>query len=460
MILWQRGELMGQTTLSDFRQLIDGQPLSRFQLLVAGICAAVIFMDGFDAQIMGFVAPALIEQMHIARAAFGPVVSIGLVGMMIGGLVGGPLADRFGRKPVLVGCSFAFGLFSLLTATATSLESLAAFRLLTGLGLGGAMPNTISITSEYMPKRLRATAITTMFLGLPLGGAFGGFVAAALIPRLGWQSVFVVGGIFPLFIGVWVLAALPESIRFLILKGNQRDRVTQLLSRIACERAVLEELSAGAGEYSQKGFVVKQLFTEGRGTVTALLWITFFMNLLALFFLLSWLPTLMHDSGITVQAAILVTTLAQIGNAIGGVVLGRLIDWRCSFKILGWTYLAAAASIILIGEAGGSLGRLIPLVLAAGFCTGGGQTAANALTAEFYPTAMRSTGIGWALGIGRIGSIVGPMLGGMLLVGGVEARQIFWMAALPVLLATAAAFIIASVQDRQRRALVIGPAIG
>src|SRR6185437_3941899 len=175
---------MNQTT-ADLRDFIDGRPLGRFQLLVAFMCTALIFVDGFDAQVMGFVAPALIAHMHITRAVFGPVVSIGLVGMMIGGLVGGPLADRFGRKPVLVGCCFAFGSFSLLTATAHSVESLALFRLLTGLGLGGAMPNSIAITSEYMPKRLRATAITTMFIGMPLGAAVSGFAAAALVPQFG-----------------------------------------------------------------------------------------------------------------------------------------------------------------------------------------------------------------------------------------------------------------------------------
>ena len=445
---------MNQTAAADFRQFIDAQPLSRFQLGVATICAAVIFMDGYDAQVMGYVAPALIAQLHITRAAFGPIVSVGLVGMMVGGLVGGPLADRFGRKPVLVGCTLAFGLFSLLTATAASAESLAAFRLLTGLGLGGAMPNSIAITSEYMPKRLRATAITTMFVGMPLGGALGGVVAAALIPRFGWQSVFVVGGVLPLFIGVWVLAVLPESIRFLILKGGEHVRVAGLLARIAPASAFHGELSAAAGEHRVAGFIVRQLFAESRGTVTGLLWIMFFMNLLALFFMLSWLPTLMHDNGITVQAAILVTALAQIGNAVGGILLGRLIDWRSSFRILGWTYPAAGIAIVLIGEAGGSLELLIPMVTLAGFCVGGGQTAANALAAEFYPTAMRSTGVGWALGIGRIGSIIGPTLGGLLLVGGVATRQIFWMAAIPALLATAAAFMIAIAQERQRRGLI------
>jgi MFS transporter, AAHS family, 4-hydroxybenzoate transporter len=448
---------MNQAGVVGLGQLIDARPLSRFQLLIALLCAALIFTDGFDAQVMGFVAPALIAQLHITRGAFGPVVSVGLVGMMIGGLVGGPLADRFGRKPVLVGCSFAFGLFSLLTATATSLESLITLRLLTGLGLGGAMPNSIAMTSEYMPKRLRATAITTMFMGLPLGGAFGGFVAAGLVSRFGWQSVFVVGGIIPLFIGAWALVALPESIRFLILKGGQREKVIRFLSRIAPESAPYGDLLAGIDERPLSGIVVKQLFTENRSAVTVLLWIMFFMNLLALFFLLSWLPTLMHDNGITVHTAILLTTMSQIGNAAGGVLLGRLIDWRSSFRILGWTYLAAAAWIILIGEAGGSVELLVVMVFGAGFCAGGGQTAANALAAEFYPTAMRSTGVGWALGIGRIGSIVGPTLGGLLLAGGVQSRQIFWMAALPVSIATVAAFLIAMVQDRQRRGLEVSP---
>src|SRR5438045_4643584 len=172
----------------DIRQFIDDQPLSRYQLLVALMCVALVFMDGFDAQAMGFVAPALMAQLHITRAALGPVISIGLIGMMIGALVGGPVADYFGRKPVLVACSFAFGAFTLLTSTADSLQSLTIFRFFTGLGLGGAMPNAISLTSEYMPKRLRATAVTIMFSGFSLGAAVGGFVAAALISRFGWQS--------------------------------------------------------------------------------------------------------------------------------------------------------------------------------------------------------------------------------------------------------------------------------
>src|SRR5437870_2217508 len=442
---------MKPTVILDVRQIIDEQPLSRYQLLMALMCGALVFMDGFDAQAMGFVAPALTAQLHITRAALGPVISIGLVGMMIGALVGGPVADRFGRKPVLVACSFAFGAFTLLTSTATTLQSLTMFRLFTGLGLGGAMPNAISLTSEYMPKRLRATAVTIMFSGFSLGAAVGGFAAAALISRFGWQSVFVVGGIFPIAIGVVAAVALPESIRFLLITGGDRTKVTRYLSRIAPESAPFGDVAIGIDEHQSKGFVVTQLFMERRGPVTLLLWVMFFMNLLDLYFLNSWLPTVMNDNGIPVRTAIVITTLFQIGGAIGAIVLGRLIDRLLSFRILAWTYLSAAVCIFLIGEAGASIGLLVLTVFAAGLCVVGGQTSANALAAEFYPTAMRSTGVGWALGIGRIGSIIGPTLGGILLSGAAQTRQVFWLAAIPVLIATVAAFSAAVIHEKQRR---------
>ena len=441
---------MKQTAIPDIRQFIDERPLSRYQLLVALMCGALVFMDGFDAQAMGFVAPALMAQLHITRIALGPVISMGLFGMMIGALVGGPVADHFGRKPVLVACSFAFGIFTLLTSTADSLQSLTIFRFFTGLGLGGAMPNAISLTSEYMPKRLRATAVTIMFSGFSLGAAVGGFVAAGLISRFGWQSVFVVGGIFPILIGVIGFIALPESIRFLLLKGGDRARVTRYLSRIAPTSAPFGDVSIGIDEHKSKGFVVTQLFKERRGPVTLLLWVMFFMNLLDLYFLNSWLPTVMNDDGIPLQTAIVITTLFQIGGAIGAVLLGRLIDRLLSFKILAWTYLSAAVCIFLIGEAGASIVLLVITVFAAGLCVVGGQTSANALTAEFYPTAMRSTGVGWALGIGRIGSIIGPTLGGILLSGAAQTRQVFWLAAIPVLIATVAAFSAAFIHEKQR----------
>ena len=371
-------------------------------------------MDGFDAQSMGYVAPALAADFQIARAALGPLISIGLVGMMIGALTFGPLADRFGRKPILIVCILIFGVMSLITATATSVGTLRIFRLITGLGLGGAMPNTIALTSEYVPKRFGATAVMTMFCGFSIGAAVGGFIAAALISRFGWQAVFLVGGSIPLVIAVLTIALLPESIRFLLLKGGRETKVKQYLARISPRIPAYDELSAGVDEHKSQNFVMKQLFTEGRARVTPLLWLMFFMTLLNLYFLQNWLPTVMSDAGIKIETAIMITTLFQMAGVVGTITLGRLMDRhaKSAFKILAAAYFGAAISVFLIGESGVSIALLICTVSAAGFCIVGGQTASNALAADYYPTSIRSTGVGWCLGIGRIGGIVGPILGG------------------------------------------------
>ena len=425
----------------DIQQFIDQQPLSRFQMLIVALCGTVLFMDGFDAQAIGFVAPALVQQLHIARTALGPVFSSGLVGIMIGALVFGPLADRFGRKPVLVFCTALFGVCSLLTATAGSLESLLIYRLITGFGLGGAMPNAVSLTSEYMPKGFRATAVMVMFSGFAIGAAAGGFVAAGLIARLGWPSVFLTGGALPCILALVLLALLPESIRFLVMKGGKDQRAARNLARIAPGVTFPQARLLTIEEDRSQRFLVGELFTAGRASATLLLWVIFFMSLLDLYFLNNWLPTVIHDSGIAVEKAIVLTALFQLGGVVGSLSLGRLIDRYLSFRVLAWTYLAASASVFLIGEAGVSVALLACAISAAGFAIIGGQSGANALAAEFYPTSIRSTGVGWALGIGRIGSIIGPLLGGALLSLQHETRRIFWAAAVPVLIAAAAAWL-------------------
>jgi AAHS family 4-hydroxybenzoate transporter-like MFS transporter len=440
-----------QATVFDVRQFIDEQPFSRYQLLIAVICGVVVFFDGFDAQVMGYVAPVLRVQLGIAPSAIGWVSSSGLFGMMIGGLVFGPLADRFGRRPILLACTITFGLGSLLTATATSVATLVICRLLTGFGMGGAMPNTIALTSEFTPKKYRATAVMTMFCGFSIGAAVCGFVAAGIVSRLGWQSVFVVGGVFPCLVAVVLYAFLPESIRFLLVKGGEQRRVGQYLSRIAPSVRIPAEMSIGDEEHRSGAFVVKQLFTQSRGRVTLLLWVMFFMNLLDLYFISNWLPTVIHDIGIKVEVAIIITSLFQVGGIVGSLVLGRLLDRYLSFGVLALTYLAAGLFVVLIGEVGASVPLLVGTVLAAGFGIIGGQTCSNALAAEFYPTAIRSTGVGWALGIGRVGSIIGPILGGELLLLAGGARRVFSAAAVPPLIATIAALSAAIMKPKGTR---------
>jgi AAHS family 4-hydroxybenzoate transporter-like MFS transporter len=446
---------VSSTAALDIRRFIDDRPVSRYQLLVAVMCGLIVFVDGFDAQAMGFVAPALSAAMGISRGVLGSVISSGLVGMMIGALVSGPLADRIGRKPVLVACALIFGAGSLLTATAQSVESLMVWRAITGLGMGGAMPNAIALTSEYMPRRRRAGAVTMMICGFSLGAAVGGFVAASIIPRFGWPSVFIVGGIFPIAIALASVALLPESIRFLLVRGRAESRARAYLARIAPGENLAVPLSPGQDEHPSTGlgagsstgpgagatgaFIVAELFTNGRALVTTLIWVIYFMNLLNLYFLNSWLPTIISDAGIPVETAIRLTSLFQIGGIIGAVALGRLLDRTFSFTVLAGCYAWAAAFVYAIGHSGPSVPLLALTIACAGVGIIGGQNASHALSSEFYPTHMRSTGVGWALGIGRIGSIVGPLVGGLLLAQNAQMRDIFWAAVIPALIAAAAA---------------------
>jgi len=377
-----------------------------------------------------------------------PLASLSPIGNLIGSLVFGPIADRFGRKPVLIACALMFGAGSLVTATATSVGQLTLYRVFTGFGMGGAMPNAIALTSEYMPRRTRNAAVMTMFCGFSFGSAFAGWVAAAVIRRFGWQAVFLVGGAIPIVVAILLIALLPESIRFLVLRGGHQKRVSEYLSRITPGTIASDEFTVGPGEHESGSFAVGQLFAHGRAIVTLMLWTMFFMNLLNLWFLNNWLPNIMNDAGIQVETASLVTSLFQIGGIVGALLLAGTVGRRLSFGVLAATYFAAAVFILFIGEAGASVPLLILTVFASGMGVIGGQTVSNALSADFYPTAIRSTGVGWCLGIGRVGSILGPILGGFLLTYGGSARRVFWAAAVPALIATFAAMAVSMTRKK------------
>jgi AAHS family 4-hydroxybenzoate transporter-like MFS transporter len=279
-----------------------------------------------------------------------------------------------------------------------------------------------------------------MICGFSLGAAVGGFVAASIIPLFGWQSVFVVGGVAPIIIAVAAYLWLPDSIRFLLVKGGHEERARRYLGQIAPGTALPARLSVGSDESDSRGaFVVKRLFEGRRAVGTVLIWVVYFMNLLNLYFLNSWLPTIISDADIPVATAIRLTALFQVGGIGGALVLGALLDRYFTFWILSACYLWAAVCVFFIGGSSASPVLLGITIASAGLGIIGGQNACHALTAAFYPIAIRSTGVGWALGIGRIGSIVGPVLGGVLLARGTPIGQVFWAAAIPALIATAAA---------------------
>ena len=423
----------------DVAEYIDAQPVGGFQLKLLLTCAAVLFLDGFDTQAIGFVAPALAREWGLSKGALGPVFSAGLFGLMIGALLFGPLADRVGRKKIIILSTLAFGIGALVTAFVQDVGMLIAIRFLTGLGLGGAMPNAIALTSEFNPRRRRATMVMIMFCGFSVGAALGGLLAAALIPQFGWRSVFVVGGAAPLLLAPILALKLPESVRFLALTGRANDRVAQLLGLVNPKAIFAPATRFVVDEPALAGIPVQHLFKGGRTLATLLLWVVFFMSLLDLYFLSNWLPTVLNDLGASVSEAAAIGSMLQVGGVVGTFALGSIID-RFSFRALALVYFIAVFAVGAIGQLGHSVLFVTMAIFAAGFCIVGGQIAANALAAGFYPTSVRATGVGWALGIGRVGSIVGPLVGGALLTMKWSAGEVFLAAAVAALCAALAAF--------------------
>jgi AAHS family 4-hydroxybenzoate transporter-like MFS transporter len=437
----------------DLSAIIDRSRLSALQWRAILLCAMVAILDGFDTQAIAFVAPVIAREFRVDSAAFGPVFGVGLLGSTIGALILGPAADRFGRKPIIIASTFVFGAFALVTPQAGSLSGLLLDRFLTGLGLGGAMPNIIAITSEYAPRRQRATLVTLMFCGFPLGAVLGGGVSAQLIAAYGWHGVFYVGGTLPLALLPLLWFGLPESIRFLAARCDRYQNHSRELLRIV--RCVdpggryADDCRWLVNEEHLKGSPIKALFLEGRAIGTMLLWVVYFSNLLILYFLINWLPAVLQRVGLPIERAIIATVALNAGGIVGGLLLGRLVDKRQPYGVLTVAYACAAVLVAAMGTLeSGSVLVLMSAIATAGFFIIGTQYCMNALVANFYPTRLRSTGVGWALGIGRIGSIVGPVLGGMLLSFGWSPGTLLTAIAAPAALSSLAVSVLGRWQQK------------
>jgi MFS transporter, AAHS family, 4-hydroxybenzoate transporter len=419
--------------------LVDNSKVGAFQVSVFILCALCLVMDGFDVQAMGYVAPALIADWHIPNSVLGPVFGAALFGILIGSLLFSMVADKIGRRPALITAVVLFGLLTLLTARASSVTELLAIRFFSGVGLGGIMPNAMTLTGEYSPRHLRVFLMMFISNGFNVGAVLGGFISAWLIPAFGWRSVFYFGGTLPLLIGALMLVALPESIQFLALRGRHR-KLERWVKRIDPAVPLAGNESYFVNEPQAKGVPIIYLFHDGRAVGTILLWIVNFMNLLNLYFLSSWLPTVVRDAGHSISTAVFVGTTLQVGGTIGTVVLGWLIARRGFIPVLTTSFAVATVSVALIGQPTASLALLFVIVFVAGLTIVGGQGAVNALAGTYYPTSLRSTGIGSGLGVGRVGAIIGPTLAGLLMGRQWVARDLFLAAAIPALISATVMF--------------------
>ena len=420
----------------DISHVVDHARLGPFHLQITLLCVLGLLLDGFDTQAVSYTGPAITRDWHIASALLGPVFGANNFGVLVGSLVLPMLADRIGRRPVLIAGTLFFGAITLLTGFAGNVEQLIAFRFAGGIGLGSIIPNATALVNEYIPVKQRVPVVIAFGCGMNAGGAIGGLVAAALIPHFGWRSVFFAGGVLPLLLAAAMLFLLPESLQFLTL---HRKDPARWLRRIDPALTLHPHIQYTVPEPAPRGGISPlHLFRDGRTAGTLLLWIVSFMNLLNLYLLTNWLPTITRDAGVNPTAALLVGVAFQVGGTIGTLGLAYL-SRRLSFvTVLEISFAVAAASIALTGQPGLPLAMLFVVVFVSGWCISGSQPGVNTLAASYYPTELRSTGIGASLGVGRVGAIAGPVLAGFAISLKWTNHQIFLAAAVPAVVSVLA----------------------
>jgi AAHS family 4-hydroxybenzoate transporter-like MFS transporter len=418
-------------TKVNLTELLENSRVGPLQIQVFVLCMICLIMDGFDVQAMGYAGPALVADWGIGRPALGPVFAAANFGVLVGSLAFTMLADLIGRRPVILGATLFFSVLTIATGFAQNLDQLYLLRFISGLGLGCIVPNATALVGEFSPKRSRVTLTMGITVGFTAGAAIGGFVALWLIPLFGWRSVFFVGGAVPLVIAIAMFFTLPESLQFLAVRRTRLDVLAYWLKRLDPSMQIDANTQFVSNEKAHAGVPIVHLFRDGRSTVTILLWIVYFMNLLNLYSLSNWIPTVFTGMGYSQNAALLAGTLLQVGGTIGTYGLAWLIARKGFVPVLVWTFVLAAISIAFIGQPGLSFAAVATIVFIAGWCIVGGQPGLNTLAASYYPTALRSTGVGAGLGFGRLGAIIGPYAGGVLLAQQWTPQQLFWTAAGP-----------------------------
>lgn len=423
---------MANPAMSAAESALENQKIGPLQLRVAALCTLVQICDGYDLNSVAWAVPSLIRDWHLPPAFFTTAFLWSSVGILVGALSAGPIGDRFGRRPLLIGSLAIFGIASLFTATASSLTALTVYRFFTGIGIGGGFSGAAALTGDYTPHRLRATMIMATFTGAPAGGFIGGQVVAVLLAHFSWPIIFIIGGVFPLALVVALAIWLPESPRFLARRQNLAAHHASLLERLDITPSHNEPIDVTHAN------PVAMLFSRGYALQTLLLWIIYFCSLMNLFLFAYWMPTVLNLIGMTPSQAVFASSLRDFGAMFAVLYLGLAIDRIGPERALALHYAAGAIAIAIIALVALPYTLLLLVSFLAGMLIIGSQTGANGTCGKLYPARMRTTGMGWALGIGRLGGIAAPALGGWLLAIGVPPTRIFLSACIFALVAAAA----------------------
>lgn len=423
----------------NINETIDNAKFGLFHWKVLVWCLLIIIFDGYDLVIYGVALPLLMQQWSLTAVQAGLLASAALFGMMFGAMIFGTLSDRLGRKKTIMICVTLFSGFTFLGAFATNPVEFAILRFIAGLGIGGVMPNVVALMTEYAPKKIRSTLVAIMFSGYAIGGMTSALLGAWLVKDMGWQIMFLIAGI-PLLMLPIIWKFLPESLAFLIKSGKE-EQAKQIINKLLPTRDIHQNTQLVFNENIHHEAPVKALFQDGRAFSTFMFWIAFFMCLLMVYALGSWLPKLMLKAGYSLGASMLFLFALNIGGMVGAIGGGALADRFHLKPVITSMFVIGAAALILLGFNSPQI-VLYSLIALAGAATIGSQILLYTFVAQFYPTTVRSTGMGWASGIGRIGAIIGPVLTGALLTFELPHQMNFLAIAIPGVIAAFAIFLV------------------
>ncbi len=448
---------MAQGRTIDVDRLVDEQAITSFNWMLVIICFVITMIDGYDISAAPAAGPFFVREWHLSSpAALTVPFSATNFGVLFGAPLFGWIGDRYGRKLAIIVSLVLFGLFTAAVALATSIEHLTWARFLTGFGIGGVISNTIALNAEMAPRRVRATFIILMFIGITTGGIFPPIVANTLAGTYGWQIIFWIGGVAPIIIAAICWFALPESIKFLALDPSRRDRTIAVARKISPSLVVgPEDRLVSASERATKPRFA-DLFVGKFAVVTPLLWLLFAINLMVFYFVNVWLQTLITPAllkaGESAAIAQNASLMFQLGGSICALLMCRFVD-RLGLRPVILLIVLGMPATAAIGYVATSP-ALVWVTFASGFCLLGVQFGLNAVAGIIYPTHVRSLGVGYAFGIGRFGAFGGPAIGGMLIGMNLPLQHLYVIAAAPLLISLIACLIMIRLTDEARAGAV------